>query len=459
MESLTQYSHTGFKYVCADGIKDIVLPRFLKSLRSTRKMVKDFKIAHDDYMFGVVRDDELVEKDEELKQAKLFLKSDWVEKNLPNEDKYDHTDWMKKVRKGINPKETQDVKQICDLPPLIELTDAEKFKDADGKCIDIEVRGTRDAGNCYFKLDDIADWAEMENLEITLIDKKSSYKIEKDYKYFDSSVLRNNENTTTDKKKEIFVTYRGLVKIASSSRTKNVEPFLDWATKTLFTAHLGTPKAKTKLASKLTGIEYDVLKNVLSKTKRKIPGIYLHDLGRVKDLKHKMKLGSYFDNRDDFHVYKYGRSIDLSKRMGQHVKFFTKFSGVKLVQFAVIDESNLVQAEQEIRQRFKKWNCCLEYHSKKELVCLSKKKLKETIGNYGVIQNRYVGTLRGLAETIKTQRKALQDKNKLICKIRSEMSETLKDKETIIEKQDTIIKQQSYIIDLQKIIIEKRCKN
>ena len=46
------------------------------------------------------------------------------------------------------------------------------------------------------------------------------------------------------------------------SRNKNAERFQDWATKILFTHHLGTKEQKQELSSKLLGVQTKAVQEV-----------------------------------------------------------------------------------------------------------------------------------------------------------------------------------------------------
>jgi hypothetical protein len=64
----------------------------------------------------------------------------------------------------------------------------------------------------------------------------------------------------------LYLTYIGLLKVLFSSRNKQVDRFVQWATETLFTAHLGTSDQKSKLTAKLMGVSLEAVKEVFNKT-------------------------------------------------------------------------------------------------------------------------------------------------------------------------------------------------
>jgi len=81
----------------------------------------------------------------------------------------------------------------------------------------------------------------MKTLHDNIIKKGRGYKNNIHYFYF----LKNPDNGGKNKKtknkcvRQLFLTYIGLLKVLFSSRNETVNKFVAWATKTLFTAHLG----------------------------------------------------------------------------------------------------------------------------------------------------------------------------------------------------------------------------
>lgn len=112
--------------------------------------------------------------------------------------------------------------------------------------------------------------------------------------------------------KNIYLTYKGVLKVLFCSRTGRAEQFIDWATKTLFTAQTGKVSDKIKLASDLIGADLEAVKIVFNTAVRKVPCVYLIIL---EDLKSKKGI-----------VVKYGMTQDLNKRIKQHTKTFGKVS-------------------------------------------------------------------------------------------------------------------------------------
>ena len=76
----------------------------------------------------------------------------------------------------------------------------------------------------------------MPSLHKNILQENSGYVKESHYNFYSTNILTK-EN---QQQKQLFLTYKGMLKILFSSRTGNADKFVDWATETLFTVHLGT---------------------------------------------------------------------------------------------------------------------------------------------------------------------------------------------------------------------------
>lgn len=135
----------------------------------------------------------------------------------------------------------------------------------------------RDVSKCYFNAADIGTAFGLKRLAFNITDRKSAHKEGIHYQVFDVSRVANTKAgmATQEISETHYFTYLGLLKAIFSSRSEDAAPFLIWATKTLFAAHLGTPESKQLLAAALTGISPDGIKNLCSATSGIITCIYL----------------------------------------------------------------------------------------------------------------------------------------------------------------------------------------
>lgn len=152
-------------------------------------------------------------------------------------------------------------------------------------------------------------------------------------------------------KKDLFLTYKGILKVLFTSRVGNTDKFVDWCTESLFTLQLGTVKQKNKLVSNVMGCSHETVKELFNKTASTIPCIYLFTLGTVHDLRKSFRIDGY---KDSDIVCKYGFTKDLEERSRVHTKNFEKIKNVdvKLKMFSYIDPLYISDAETSIKDFF-----------------------------------------------------------------------------------------------------------
>lgn len=216
-----------------------------------------------------------------------------------------------------------------DAPPLLELTEEECFKDKNGRKLDVEVRGERSEDKVVFKAKDIARIFEMDNLNIVIVEKKSFVKGEDYHVYSINNRLTNGESSTNGSKPCIFLTYNGLLKVVFESRSGIAKTFRSWATKVIYTA--GTPIQREEVSKTILRADSKCVKTVLSKSVHTTPCIYLFSLGKVKDLRKLEYFKEALKNASGGTVYKWGRTIDLKRRTGEHNITYGSIEGVTLV--------------------------------------------------------------------------------------------------------------------------------
>jgi len=118
---------------------------------------------------------------------------------------------------------------------------------------------------------------DLNRLNETLIMTNTIYQEIIDYKYFNL----NTHNSVVNKqiKKELYLTYRGLLRVLFVSRSGKTDNFIKWATETLFTVHLGEQKEKEELSATLLGVDVKNIKSVFSTSAEKTPCVYLFMIG------------------------------------------------------------------------------------------------------------------------------------------------------------------------------------
>jgi len=218
-----------------------------------RTIIDKKRLTEDDYIFGYVKDGEWIISNKNYQKAKLLIKENWVNNNVP------------KFKEEINNNDYQ----YDEAPEILELTNEEKFKDVNGNSLEIEVRGERKHNNCYFKVIDISKSFDMPNLQKVLNNKDNEYKINIHYKNFIVNQVTNDDDRSS--KKYLYLTYNGVLKVLFSSRSGNAESFQNWASEKLFTVHLGESDDKEQLASNLLGVNHKTIKDVFKNNSSKTP--------------------------------------------------------------------------------------------------------------------------------------------------------------------------------------------
>ena len=211
-------------------------PIYSKSARSSRDLVKKRNITEDNFIYARKNKNNYIKSsDKSPKFDRILFKKEFV-LTIPE---------MKILIEGnkINNEEITDLKGIPMAPQILILSDNEKFKDNDGNIYNIETRGERQHDKIYFKVKDVENAFNLQHLYENIIDSRSNYKINTHYKFFIRVKIGNSKNKT-DNKKELFLTYEGLLRVLFASNNNKTSKFLDWATKTLFTAQLGTKEQK-----------------------------------------------------------------------------------------------------------------------------------------------------------------------------------------------------------------------
>lgn len=419
------------KYILGDiAIKDA--PIYSKGCRSVRDLIKKKEIDNNKFIFARQIDGKWVISDgRSVKFDKVFFIQEFME-TIPELNKK-------------SDKEIVDDNGITKAPNIIYLKDDEKFKDDDGNVIEIETRGERDVDTAYFKVKDVMEGFNMENLYKNIIDKDTQYTLNKDYKYFMCNIFHNLENKVNRKidtkptiKKELFLTYRGMLRCLFVSRNNKTDNFISWATKTLFVAQLGTTEQKDELVSKIKGVSYNAIQELFSINARDLPCIYLTAFNKVKNLRKDMNIDMKY--KDDDIVYKFGLTKSFEIRKNGHKSEYKKIENLidmKLVQYTYIDPLYVNEAENDIKNMLEEYKLNWENHD--ELVVIPNNMLKFVNTLYTNIGMRYSGhtqefmkKINDLELCISTLKKD-QEYQKII------FEEKLNNKDLVIDKKNLII--------------------
>jgi hypothetical protein len=368
------------EYYSADEVYKTEPESFVGCSKTTRLIVKNKKLKPEEYVYMkyIKSRNEWEPSDETYKQAKLLITAEWVHNNLI---------------KFKAEKTEEDLKiEAMRAPPVIELNDDEKFVDVNGNKLDIEVRGTKEMNNIYFKVIDVSNKFGLGDISIILLNPKSSFMKDLHYKLFKIPKLNKDEVVPNKNTRYLFLTFKGLTKLLYVSHSKNAEHFQDWANKILFTYQLGSKEDKLNLANKLLGCNINEARRTLNCNANKISTIYLITFGLVKDLRETFNIPESFKN--DRIVVKYGRSDDLNRRLKEHQTNYSKLNNINVLLklYSYVDYDLAAEAENNVKRFFNWGKYNLDHPEYKELAIVSSNDFDIIKKEYNIISNNYGGT-------------------------------------------------------------------
>ncbi len=363
-------------------------PIYTKGCRSSRDIISKKQIEAKNYIYARYKDDKWV-----ITDGKSF--------------KFDKILFIKSFVDKIPELKTNDVPSndsIIKAPAIIELKNEEKFRDNDGNIIEIETRGERAVDKIYFKVKDVADGFEMPNLQKDIINKNTSYEENKDYKYF---IIQKVENVSkkqlkqTVVKKELFLTYEGILRVLFVSKCGRANTFIKWATEKLFIIQMGTNEQKLKLRDTL-GVLPEAVREVCKKSTSPISCIYLFTMGTVASLRKTFNIPKTECYNDNDIVIKYGRTEDLERRTTEHNNDYGKLENVelRLLMYSFVDSSYAVDAENDIANFYTYSKYKFETEGRNEMAIIPKNKIEMVKKKYEKIRKIYAGSLKELLNEI-----------------------------------------------------------
>jgi hypothetical protein len=327
-------------------------------------------------------------------KAKLLLTEEWVLNNIP------------KMMADEKKERKDKLYEYQEAPELLVLDEEEKFRNVEGKTFEIETRGKRNSKSVYFLANDILDAFEIRNLKNSLTHKDGGYIKNTHYKYFISNENENFKNDTG--KKQMYITYKGMLKILFSCSSGNAGSFVDWATETLFTAQMGTKEQKDKLVSKILGVSAEAVKEVFGSSSTSVPCVYLFTLNTVKKLRKGMNIPEKYP--DNALVCKYGYTKDLPRRTSEHIKEYGKIKNVNLnlKHYSYIDPQYISNAESDICDFFGALDIGLKYKNYDELVIIKPSLLKTVDRQYKQLSNAYAGHIKDMIKQVEDLKNKLE---------------------------------------------------
>lgn len=362
-------------------------PIYSKGCRSSRDIISKKQIEAKNYIYARYKDSKWV-----ITDGKSF--------------KFDKILFIKSFVDKIPELKTNDVSSNDDIikaPSIIELKNEEKFTDNDGNIIEIETRGERAVDKIYFKVKDVANGFEMKNLSEILIKSNTSYEEIKDYKYFICENQKNVLKKTIKQivvKKELFLTYEGILRVLFVSKCGRANTFIKWATEKLFIIQMGTNEQKLKLRDTL-GVLPEAVREVCKKSTSPISCIYLFTLGTVASLRKTFNIPTEGYNDNDI-IIKYGRTEDLERRTAEHNNDYGKLDNVdlRLLMYSFVNSSYAVDAENDIANFYNYSKYKYEIEGRNEMAIIPKDKIDMVKKEYEKIRKIYAGSLKELLNEI-----------------------------------------------------------
>jgi len=444
--TLKKYTFNNTEYYLSDDIYNLEPQSFIGCSKTTRLIIKNKKLKKDDYIFMkyLKSTNEWKDSEESYRKAKLFITVKWTNKNLI-------------CFKNSEDKTTEDL-QIEGLkaPPLLILDDNEKFVDKDGNKLEIEIRGTKDINNIYFRVKDVSDGFKLKNIRQVLLNKESGFNLVLHYKIFKiHQVIKNDTNTNKKNQNYLYLTFKGLTKLLYVSHSKNAEHFQDWVNKIIYTVQFGSKEDKINLYSSSLGIHSNILKDFLNTETNTLPCLYLFTLGKVKDLRESMNINNSFD--DEEYVCKFGITNDLKRRTIEHEKKYLLIQNANLYlkYHSYIDPLYLYEAENELKLLVKNLNLNLIYNNSEEIIVLTKDKLKLIESQYKHLSKSYMGKveeLNSFIKDLKGQIKELElEKENIELKHQIELTQLKHQNELLENKyQNDLLKKEIELLKLSK---------
>ncbi len=369
---LTEYSLRGLIYI---GLKEILKLRpYAKGIKTVNDLITNK--GYKDVIIGKITKGQLIQVEDNNtgRQTRFVNKNEVL---------------------SLFDTNSNDVKILEQAPPILRADDLVFFKDDDGVEHHVLMRGEREKDKIFFKLKDVEKVFQMERLDETIQQDKSAYTEGRYYRWFNISynekpipygfsskedIDKSDDSTKENKRsKELYFTYVGLKHLIEASRSGVAYKFKSWLDDVLFAVSFGTVEQKATVLARSFDMEVDHLKAMMSKTSNDISCLYLIDIKQMDG---------------DRHIYKYGYTKHLNKRMYQHKRKYG--DNIELVQWVMVPEQFLSQAETKIR------DSSLIYSFKKEgeqeLISMDDNELKSLLVSYETIAQRYQGS----AENIKT---------------------------------------------------------
>jgi hypothetical protein len=216
-------------------------PGFFKGVTTTpRRIIDRKKIPATDYLYATMEKGKGWHlSTDKYKKAQLLISTNWINANrffgigasaainevmsASAETEVEVETVNEVVSEVMSEAMEEPEASAKNAPPLLQLSDAEKFHDVDGRVIEIETRGKRDRKNIYFKVKDVSIGFEMPSLPRNIL-SIDGLKRGVHYTTFKREcMLHTMEHNPTNKpcKTTLYLTYKGLLRVLFVSRNSS----------------------------------------------------------------------------------------------------------------------------------------------------------------------------------------------------------------------------------------------
>ena len=223
-------------YYLADELKKLSPDYFVGTSKTIRKIIERKNIPNTEYTYATTFKKQWRICDTSCKKGKLLLNKNWCELNIQLNQKITNDKKEIDIEDNIedddidNDNEEINVisqEQILEAPSILILEDHEKFRDSDGKIIEIQTRGEKIQDKIYFKVKDVSIGFDLPYLKDSLLKTDRGYERNVDYVTFIITDINKNV------KKSIYLTYKGFVKYITKSRKYIPDTLTNWLTELL----------------------------------------------------------------------------------------------------------------------------------------------------------------------------------------------------------------------------------
>jgi hypothetical protein len=353
---------------------------FFGCLKRKRDAIAKKQIPQEHYFYAKITKDGWSESEPKYLRAKILITEDWAKANVAKlVEKY-----ITKSKPSTSRLVIQVVKNYKEAPNILKLEDSEKFKDTEDNLFEVEVRGVREEDKIFFKGKDVETVFNMNNL-IRSIHNENNYFKGEDYEIFlltheQLLVVHGSIKKSQPQRTHVFFTYNGLLKVIFNSRSGIAHKFRKWATKIIYTAHLGTDEQRVEQALNIAGVNASLVKQVFDTCVTKVPCVYLFYIGAVSKMRKHYPI-DLKDHRTGI-IYKFGKTKSLHRRLMEHVREYggLECSELKLSQWSPINENAISEAETQLSHYFNDKKIVFQGHI--EIVILGRGDMVGVKGQY-----------------------------------------------------------------------------